>query len=428
MAVTKPDGSIRPVLIVSAPASFSFNDGIDRDLLWPACMDTCRSVVYALQSAGPQALMSKKDLSNAYKLIPVPLQDRRLQVFSWLGKYFVEINSIFGAASSGANFDKFHNHLLNYLVMSRCQIPRHLVLRAVDNVPVIAPDGSPWLEQFNTAYEDVCSYLNITVSPNSPMADKAFHNTRRGVIFGILYDTTTATWQFPEGKRLRFLHDILDVLPNSQAQVSTLESLCGKVLNFCQLFPVSQFYKAELIQIGNSVPHDNESGQPVILFEDRARIRAHRNQPDVWLPLSPLLKGDLHWWAMILHLNRAGYPLPSLCTIPPLNCLYYTSDAAGPDVDSLFCRDVGVAWIRYSVGDLPMFLSVLRWPTFIQLGLNAPDGKSIGYKLTTLEMVGVLLPFLTDGHAVAGCSVVCYTDNVGTVYAWRKGHTVVVWC
>ncbi len=82
--------------------------------------------------------MWKFDFVDAYKNVPVPVNDLRLQGFCWLGAYFLELKQMFGAAASVQNFDIVANTVKS-CCLANCAIPRKLVHRQLDDVPVVCP-------------------------------------------------------------------------------------------------------------------------------------------------------------------------------------------------------------------------------------------------------------------------------------------------
>jgi hypothetical protein len=65
--------------------------------------------------------MSKIDKKDAYKLVPAPIEDLRLQGFSLLGKYFVETQQIFGSQKAVKNFDRLANTVNSIVSASSSQ-------------------------------------------------------------------------------------------------------------------------------------------------------------------------------------------------------------------------------------------------------------------------------------------------------------------
>jgi hypothetical protein len=76
---------------MSALKGSSYNDAIDEMALEKVSMSSARLFGYSVQDCGPGARMWKFDMVDAYKTIPTPTSELRLQGFSWLGKFFVEL-------------------------------------------------------------------------------------------------------------------------------------------------------------------------------------------------------------------------------------------------------------------------------------------------------------------------------------------------
>ena len=105
MAVVR-NNKVRPVLNMSGPKNKSFNDNVDRSQLEQVKMDSAKVFGHKLREIGKKAIFSKFDFCDAYKSIPAKANDYRLQGLKWLGKYFVEVEQIFGGIPSVCNFDR----------------------------------------------------------------------------------------------------------------------------------------------------------------------------------------------------------------------------------------------------------------------------------------------------------------------------------
>ena len=106
LGVIVKNGKIRPILNMSGPIGKSFNDNVNRRKLERLHMGTAKQFSYALKNAGVEAVFSKCDIQDAYKLMPVKVADYRLHGFRWLGKYFVETRQPFGGVPAPCNFDR----------------------------------------------------------------------------------------------------------------------------------------------------------------------------------------------------------------------------------------------------------------------------------------------------------------------------------
>ena len=224
-------------------------------------MATSKIFVKALDSAGRGCRMSKKDMKNAYKLIAIPRRDRYLQCLKWLGMFFVELAGIFGASSACGAFDEFHERLIWDLVMPKCEIPKHLVMKTIDDVPTVVPKNrTDWLLQFDQEYNSMCSHLGISLAPPAKDADKAFENVTKGVVLGILYDTEEWTWTFQEPKRL------------SKNQKAVRELLFGSWPGRCPISGTDDvsFGKCSAACCTISVPSDSILGIRIICYFPQA--------------------------------------------------------------------------------------------------------------------------------------------------------------
>lgn len=76
---------------LSCPAGSSYKENIQPYSSRKVTMSSPRQFSFSLLESGPGAIFSKHNWCDAYKNIPVKLEDLRLQGFSWLNKHFVEL-------------------------------------------------------------------------------------------------------------------------------------------------------------------------------------------------------------------------------------------------------------------------------------------------------------------------------------------------
>jgi len=75
------------------------------------------------------------------------------------------------------------------------------------------------------------------------------------------------------------------------------------------------------------------------------------------------------------------------------------------------------------VNGQPTSVMVLRWPKGLLTGAKNPEGTYFGSKSGTLEMVGLLLPFLSKPKQLQGRHILLEVDNLSVVYAWEKRYS-----
>ena len=126
MAVKKPGGHVRVVGNLKAPKGQSFNEGISEDKKkdWPVFMTTVAQFAKMIVNAGRGAFMACSDLKDAYnKMIPVTVEQRRLQAYNFCGALFIELKLIFGDRLACQCFDKLHYSILHAFVYPVSHFP-----------------------------------------------------------------------------------------------------------------------------------------------------------------------------------------------------------------------------------------------------------------------------------------------------------------
>jgi hypothetical protein len=131
---------VRPILNLSSPKGRSFNDAVNSWEVDSLQMCTPRIFANLILKAGKNALISKTDIQDAYKLIPNPISDWRYYGFSWLGKFFVDTTTVFGSKTAPASFDPLPETVVN-ITCSIKRIPKEWVHRQLDDVPMIKKVG-----------------------------------------------------------------------------------------------------------------------------------------------------------------------------------------------------------------------------------------------------------------------------------------------
>jgi len=121
LLAVEQDTKVRPCLNVSLPKDCSFNDNVDECKVEKVYMTSARSFGHAIVDCGKGANMSKFDMCDAYKLMPAKPEDYRLQGLSWLNKFFVETQQIFGLPRGEARTARIscHSHQPNKLAKER---------------------------------------------------------------------------------------------------------------------------------------------------------------------------------------------------------------------------------------------------------------------------------------------------------------------
>ena len=406
LAVVVRNGKVRPILNMSGPKGRSFNENVDKSKLEKLHMGTAKSFGFSLMKAGKEAKFSKFDLQDAYKLMPAKREDFRLQGFCWLGKWFVETQQGFGGVPSPANFDKLAK-TKDTVVCIKSNTPRSAVHRALDDSPCVAPAGSGVVERFSATMKEICEKINMPLAENCVLGEKAFELQTRGTVLGVGFDSTNLTWFLAREKSDKIVRRCLETAGASHVNLKTVEKLMGSVNDLSQMCKTVCFHK----RAGNML------------------LRCFRGDYNILRMVPKDLKEELLVIARIATSTREGLPLSEEPCQPSLSKLVFYSDAAGASFsrvngEKVFHNNVGkgVACIGgESIRDI-WYWSRLSWPKELLISVKDEKGCSYGCKSTTLEAVGILLPFVSCPEIVKGKNVVFMIDNMAVLYGWYKGH------
>jgi hypothetical protein len=403
LAVEK-NGNVRPVIHMTNPKGYSFNDNLQLTRIEKVHMCTARDFGYKLKEAGAGTVMSKYDLKDAFKLIPAKPSDWRLQGFCWLGRYFFETNMIFGATPSVSNFDRLGNMLVE-LAVARSRIPRHYVLRTLDDIPVLGPVGTAHTVKFGMALRGICNEVNVQLAASCPDKVKAFEHVQKGTVLGICFDSRSLEWSLNKEKADKFLCRVIDTLHMDYIGLKQLQKVMGVLNDLSLMCSFMKPYKASGYRLLHELGTDEE----------------------VMVPLTDGFKNDLGKFARMIQDARQGLPIAARPSLPPLMAKEFFSDAAGSHfamakgrrVNLNEPQDRGVACVEIKAGRVTWWCS-LTWPEYFLNEAMDSKGAHYGSKTTTLETMGILLPFLTIPEEMCGRNVVFTVDNVAVVFGWEN--------
>ena len=396
MAVEQHE-KIRLVLNGSLPENKSFNSNIDPLLTEKVKMSSARSFSYSLLKSGKNSVMSKFDLQDAYKNVNCRKEDFRLQGFTWLGKFFFENRQIFGVKSAVPNFDILGN-TLKCIPLAQCDIPRELVHRQLDDTPTVGPSNTVWCEQFSTKYKKLCEEVGIALAPDCPKGEKAFTNKNFGKVLGIFFNSEKLCWSLPEEKRWKTVKAILYCSNGNLVDLLTMQKLVGRINDVSLMCTFLNGFKRNILD-DLSILHEN-GGNPIHLSTDSANDLmiwlGFLMDPNVWHTISPEPVG------------------------PTISFKYFISDAAGLSSEGKFCSGPGVASVGFNENGNFIFAQQMYWPEFMIVHKKDEKGVRFGDKSTTLEMIGVILPFLSIPKLLCNQHVVMGVDNIACIHGWEN--------
>jgi hypothetical protein len=286
------------------------------------------------------------------------------------------------------------------LAVTRSGIPRWLVHRTLDDIPVVAPAGTDYDIVFGNELKHICREADIKLADNCKKNEKAFEGQTSGTVLGVGFDSEQLLWYLSEEKSDKIVNNIVDAVSKGFLSKKEMQTTMGIVNNLSMMAPFLKFFRSR----GNLAFADMQNDDSVCYLDNT-------------------MKADLLVCARVARDDRYKLPIACRPCAPPLGVWEFYSDAAGSKFAMHYGRrvalndpdDRGVASVLFKNGE-PCWYSVLRWP--LEFLDNACDnrGHFYGSKTTLLEAIGVLLPLLCMPAEMRGRHVVCYVDNMAVVY------------
>ena len=161
--VPKDDDSWRLIFHLSAPAGASVNDHIPPDK-FSLHYHTIDDVISILVRLGPNALMAKADIKNAFWLCPVHPCDWPLLGMRWRQQYFVDKCLPFGLTSSPFLFNLLAD-ALQWCLSHYYGVQDSLY--HLDDFFFAGPSTSPACNTAISHFQSLCKQLGVLVLPTT---------------------------------------------------------------------------------------------------------------------------------------------------------------------------------------------------------------------------------------------------------------------
>jgi hypothetical protein len=175
--------------------------------------------------------------------------------------------------------------------------------RQLDDLIVISRATSSACSAFTNSYQWLCSYLNIKLAQPDENKEKAFYNSTRGIVLGIMFDSETLSWSLPNYKVAKYLHSIDNLLYSPKCTLSQLQHLLGFLNDFSHFCDFMHIFKT-----------------PLLLF-----IRQFKDDLLIRLPLPKAVRADILVWRAAILSAATSLPIGPPPTAPPFTALiFYT--------------------------------------------------------------------------------------------------------
>ena len=183
-------GKFRLIVDLSNPERGSVNDGISEDL----CTIRYSSVddaVAIIQSLGPNTLLAKLDLKDAYRIVPVHQQDYHLLGIAWRGEVFIDRALPFGLRSAPKLFSAVSDLIAWVLHQQGVSFQLHYL----DDFLFLGPPGTSCADQAFSVALKTLHELDIPVALHKCAGPATVLE-----FLGILVDSSASQLRLPAEK------------------------------------------------------------------------------------------------------------------------------------------------------------------------------------------------------------------------------------
>ena len=385
----------RIITDLSQPAGASFNDAVRKDRLRKLRMSTPSDIMSLIVKFHGSALLTKIDLRQAFQQCPVMTPDIKLLAFTWLDKYWYSNRLVFGGSQSPIIFDDF-NYLNTLVALHRAEYSDVLTHRVLDDLLNVDTDN-PKHRRFIDSFIEQCNKSNILLAPQD--GKKAFVRQECGEMLGILMDSKNMTWSLSNEKRVKILTVLYAFLEKKYVQLIDLQKLLGVLNRFSTIIPPLKAFRSCII----------------------ADLKAAYQRSLVLL--SPGTYDQIKFWINMIQATTTFLPMRDTPNnLSPHTHRFYTDAAGCPD--NMSCKDIGAgaAWINPD-GIIKIFRSI--FPDKLVTSMSDDQGRRFGNKTMILELLAVFLPLSHEIHHFTNSGLIIMTDNVGVVYAFKRGRSRV---
>ena len=353
----------RLILDLSFPKKHSVNDGIPKSLCSLTYI-TVDDAIDAISKLGPDTLLAKIDIKNAFRLLPVHPADRHLLGMKWRELIYVDTCFPFGLRSAPKLFNILAD-LLSWIVRVKGV---SYSIHYLDDFLTMGPPASPTCQHNLETFIQVCNDLGV------PLAlEKVEGPTTCLTFLGITLDTYKMEIRLPEEKLIRIRHEIRGWLQKKKATKKQILSLVGLLQHATKVVKCGRTFVARMYGTAAKVKE--------LLFYTR---------------LNNEFKSDLYWWHIFLeHWNGLSF-LRATGITNPIKLSIQTDASGSWGCGALF----GDHWFHWP------------WPD---------EWTSIG--IMAKELVPIVISCGVWGQGLAKQSVLFQCDNLSVVMAVKKGYS-----
>lgn len=244
----KAEGQFRLIHDLSYPKHNSVNSNIDPfdSSVAYETLDTCVEILYDL---GPNSLISKTDIKDAFRIMPIHVDSHHLLGFTWKHKFYYDKCLPMGCSISCNLFERFSTAIQDILV-HRYEVP--YISHILDDFIFFGPPDSPICQESLQKFISLSDHVGIPIKQ-----EKTVKPSQVVTLHGIEVDTSIMQMRLPEDK----LSDLRTLLSSTskckKITLRNLQSLIGKLSFACRAVLPGRAFLRRLIDLTRGVrkPH-----------------------------------------------------------------------------------------------------------------------------------------------------------------------------
>lgn len=300
--VPKKNGDFRIIQHLSAPEGSSVNDGIPKEFC-SVQYQNIDDAVALVKRFGKGCLLSKCDLENAFRMIPISPVDFELQAFCIDNLYYYDKTLTQGLSYSCALFETFSTSL-HWMAETKLKIPG--LAHVLDDFLLVGPPD------YNACLSNLNKFLNMADTLGIPIKhEKTVLPCTTLTFVGIELDSVKMEKRLPLDKLVKIRGLLEEFKKRRKVKLVELQSPIG-LLNFaCSVVTPGRTFLRRLIDltVGLKQPHHRRH----LNCEARADLEAwatfseHFNGKSMFLSDQWLTSSSLDLYTDSSNIGYGGY-------------------------------------------------------------------------------------------------------------------------
>jgi len=191
--------------------------------------------------------MSKIDLKNAFRLIPVRPQDWNLLGICWRQQFFVDTCLPFGLRSAPYLFNQL-SIAIHWILQHSYGVQQ--ILHYLDDFFTAGPAHSPQCSKNLQAMFNLCNDINTPIK-----LSKVEGPTTSLTFLGIHLNSATMKASISDERKDALLNESQWIRHRDKCTKRELSSLIGKLSFCCKVLPAGRIFLRRMIDLSSTVAH-----------------------------------------------------------------------------------------------------------------------------------------------------------------------------